>query len=64
VTVDSAGLGHEVVNGRICVRYLGKEGVYGAPMPAAEIPEWYWTSPPNDITAERVGIWRQLREEG
>lgn len=34
---------------------------YTGGFPIGEYPAWYETDPPNEITRERVAIWRELR---
>jgi hypothetical protein len=62
--LDTAKLGHSVDDrGRICVHFpktrkKGEPPVYGVAFDIGDVPDFYWTDPPNAITAERVGIWR------
>lgn len=61
---DSVGLGYTKVHGEVVVHYSHHNGSgqlsYGAGFPIGPVPASYWTSPPNDITAERAGLWRRL----
>lgn len=63
---DSVGLGYSVERGELRVHYPRRDPATGKLLPGEggilwlEIPAHYWTSPPNDITRERVEIWKQL----
>lgn len=65
---DSLGLGYTVRGSRIFVHYpvreSGPEGTtgFGHGFDIGPIPESYWTDAPNEITRERVAIWRALLE--
>ncbi|HEX5409636.1 MAG TPA: hypothetical protein VFW89_07710 [Gemmatimonadaceae bacterium] len=69
IQVDSLGIGYTVNRGRIVVHYPGRNleegasGRYGAGFELGPIPESYWSSPPNEITKERAGIWRRLLDD-
>lgn len=62
--LDSVGLGYHAKDGEIFVHYPHRDAAgvitYGAGFPIGPIPDSYWTSPPNEATAERVAIWREL----
>ncbi|MEO6864635.1 MAG: hypothetical protein ABI229_04205 [Gemmatimonadaceae bacterium] len=73
---DSTGLGFTIRDGQILVHYPtrrtaasgnasddgeGRES-HGTGTPIGPIPEWYTFDPPNDITAERVRLWQELRQ--
>jgi len=64
VIFDSVGLGYTAVAGQVLVHYPRRAAdgsrEYGAGFPIGDIPSWYWTDPPNDITAERITLWREL----
>ena len=65
---DSLGLAYEARGGRIFVHYPlhGAEhsagSRYGTGFDLGPIPSSYWNDPPNDITRERVELWRTLLE--
>jgi hypothetical protein len=54
---DSVGLEYSVRGGEIYVSYPPS---YGASFPIGEYPSSYETAPPNEITRERVALWRAL----
>jgi hypothetical protein len=54
---DSVGLEYSLRAGEIHVSYPPS---YGASFPIGEFPASYYTAPPNDITRERVALWRAL----
>lgn len=62
--LDSVGLGHHCKDGEIFVHYPNRNAAgditYGTGFPIGPIPDSYWTSPPNEATAERVNIWGEL----
>jgi hypothetical protein len=57
---DSVGLEYSLRAGEIYVSYPPG---YGAAFPIGDYPRAYETAPPNDITRERVALWRALREQ-
>lgn len=64
---DSVGLGYSAHAGQIFVHYPARspDGThrYGGGFPIGPIPERYRTTPPNEITAERVALWDELLAE-
>lgn len=68
VPVDAVGLAYEARGGRITVHYPLHDAAgggwlrYGTGFDTGPIPESYWTDPPNEITRQRVAIWRTLLE--
>jgi hypothetical protein len=74
IRFDSVGLGFSARGSRIIVHYpvrdpgRGESGGgggargYGPGFDIGPIPEIYWTDAPNEITRERVAIWRALLE--
>jgi hypothetical protein len=57
---DSVGLEYSLRGGDIHVSY---PPAYGAAFPIGDYPPSYYTAPPNDITRERVALWRALIEQ-
>jgi hypothetical protein len=57
---DSVGLEYSLRGGDIHVSY---PPAYGAAFPIGDYPPSYDTAPPNDITRERVALWRALIEQ-
>jgi hypothetical protein len=57
---DSVGLEFSVRSGEIHVSYPPS---YGAAFPIGDYPPSYNTAPPNEITRERVALWRALTEQ-
>jgi hypothetical protein len=67
VLIDSVSLGFTMQRGNVHVHYPKRDPRTKAltyppvGFDIGPIPDNYWTSPPNEITAERVGIWRALK---
>jgi hypothetical protein len=57
---DRVQLEYSMRGGQIYVTYPPS---YTGGFPIGEYPAWYETDPPNDITRERVAIWRELRNQ-
>jgi hypothetical protein len=57
---DSVGLEYSLRAGEIHVSYPPS---YGASFPIGQYPASYETAPPNEITRERVALWRALSEQ-
>lgn len=62
MAIDSAGLGYTSRRGEIWVHYP-TGGEYQAGWPIGPLPDSYLTDPPNAVTAERVRLWLDLREQ-
>ena len=66
--VDAMGLAFTAHGGRIIVHYpvhdteRGGAPGYAPGSDIGPIPESYWTDPPNEITRQRVALWRTLLE--
>jgi hypothetical protein len=72
--IDSTGLGYTIRHSGIFVHYPTRTVIEGqqqdgasanphrfeAGWPIGPIPPAYMADPPNAITAERVGLWKQL----
>ncbi len=55
---DRAQLEYTLRGGQIYVTYPPS---YTGGFPIGDVPPWYETNPPNEITRERVALWQELQ---